>query len=550
MSNREAVNRLLRLLSGYKGTILFIMCCLLVSAGLNLCLPILNRDVMDKGFIGGDKKTLIFYVILSFFCYLVNEFLTMVKERKRIDIYSKILYQLGEESYRHLLSMKIQYFDKTNYAEILNNVNLDISNMAAVADDSLFFVVTQAFSMVGGIAGLFIIDYRLALLVLLFLPFKYFIMKYLSARREKMMTDYIEDSRKFAGWFGDSVGGMKEIRMFGAYGRKLLEYSENQKKVIAGQKRMNLLGQWNNAADTVLLQLLLMVIYIIGADMVFSMRLSVGSVFAFITYSVYVTTPISAILNIKFLLSGILPSAKRHYRFMDLEEEEENQEGELPKTGDISFQKVCFSYTEEREVLKRVSFQIPEGSKTALIGRNGSGKSTVIDLLLRMYEPQSGRILLGGRDICRFELRAYREMISVVSQQIYLFHDTIRNNISLYRQVSDEAVMEAVGDSGLEEFIKEVSLDYMVGQNGTLLSGGQKQKIALARAIVQDRPILIFDEATSNTDTSSESQINGLIHTKFQAKTVIVVTHKQDILKEMDQILFMEDGYCSGNNKI
>lgn len=541
MSNREAVRRLLRLLSDYKGVILFIMGCLFLSAGFSLCLPILNRDVMDKGFIGGDKDALIFCVAAIFCCHLVNELLTLLKEKMRIDIYSKILYQLGVESYRHLLKMKIQYFDRKNDTEILNNINLDIGNMAAVADDSLFFVVTQVFSMVGGIAGLFLIDYRLTFLVLLFLPIKYFVMKFLSARREKVMVDYIEDSRKFAGWFGDSVGGMKEIRVFGACGRKLSEYSVNQKKVIAGQRRMNLLGQWNTSADTILLQFLMMVLYIIGADLVFSMQLSVGSIFAFINYSVYVTTPISAILNIKFLLSGILPSAKRHYQFMDLEEEEENSEGELPAPGDIVFQEVTFSYTPEREVLKGVTFQIPKGSKTALIGKNGSGKSTVIDLLLRMYEPQKGKILLGGRDISRFRMREYREMISVVSQQIYLFHDTIRNNITLYRQVRDDTIMEAVRDSGLEEFIREVSLDYIVGQNGMLLSGGQKQKIALARAMVQDRPILVFDEATSNTDVCSESQINGLVHTKFQSKTVIIVTHKQEILEDMNQIILLED---------
>lgn len=539
MSNREAVKRLLGLLSGYKAVIALIMCCLLLSAGLNLCLPILNRDIMDKGFIGGDKKILICFVVVSFVCYLANELLTLVKEKKRIEIYSRILYQLGEETYRHLLRIKIQYFDKTNNAEILNNVNLDISNMAAVADDSLFFVVTQAFSMVGGIAGLFIIDYRLTLLVLLFLPLKYFIMKYLSARREKMMAGYIEASRRFAGWFGDSVGGMKEIRCFGGYRRKLSEYSQYQKKVIAEQKRMNLLSQWNVAADTVLLQVLFMVLYIIGADLVFAMELSVGSIFAFITYSVYVTTPISAILNIKFLLSGILPSAKRHYAFMDLEEEEENPEGELPEPGDISFQGVCFSYTGTRDVLKEVSFQIPMGSKVALLGKNGSGKSTIIDLLLRLYEPREGKILLGGKDIRQFSMEAYREMFSVVSQQIYLFQDTIRNNISLYRQVSDDVVMGAVCDSGLEEYIEEVSLDYRVGHNGMLLSGGQKQKIALARAIVQDRPILIFDEATSNADSYSEGQINSLLHTKLKSKTVIVVTHKRDSLKDMNQVIVL-----------
>lgn len=133
-------------------------------------------------------------------------------------------------------------------------------------------------------------------------------------------------------------------------------------------------------------------------------------------------------------------------------------------------------------------------------------------------------------------------MVSVVSQQIYLFNDTIRNNICLYKQVGDAAIEEACKDSGLEDFIREVSLDYAVGQNGAMLSGGQKQKIALARALIHDKPIIIFDEATSNTDAYSEQQINGLLDTKLKEKTVIVITHRREILSKVDQIVVLKEG--------
>ena len=133
-------------------------------------------------------------------------------------------------------------------------------------------------------------------------------------------------------------------------------------------------------------------------------------------------------------------------------------------------------------------------------------------------------------------------MVSVVSQQIYLFNDTIRNNICLYKQADDAMIEEACKDSGLEDFIKEVSLDYVVGQNGAMLSGGQKQKIALARALIHDKPIIIFDEATSNADAYSEQQINGLLNTKLKEKTVIVITHKKEILSKVDQIVVLKEG--------
>lgn len=189
-----------------------------------------------------------------------------------------------------------------------------------------------------------------------------------------------------------------------------------------------------------------------------------------------------------------------------------------------------------------MSVIFPKGSKTAIIGRNGSGKTTIINLLTRLYEPENGQILLNGTNIADMSLQAYREMVSIVSQQIYLFNDSIRNNICLYKQVSDAMLKIACRDSGLEDFIKEVSLDYVVGQNGAMLSGGQKQKIALARALIHDKPIIIFDEATSNTDAYSEQQINALLHTGLRDKTVIVITHKKEVLSEVDQIVVLDDG--------
>ena len=226
---------------------------------------------------------------------------------------------------------------------------------------------------------------------------------------------------------------------------------------------------------------------------------------------------------------------------MDLQEELDNGKIVDPAFGDLTLENVFFSYEIDKPILIDVNLKFPMGSKTALIGRNGSGKTTIINLLTRLYDPVNGRVLLNGTDITEISMQAYRNMVSVVSQQIYLFNDTIRNNICLYKQVSDEVIEAACKDSSLDDFLEEVSLDYVVGQNGVMLSGGQKQKIALARALVHDKPIIIFDEATSNTDVYSEHQINSLLHTRLKDKTVIVITHKKEILNEVDQIVMLND---------
>lgn len=547
MSNKEAVRRLLLLLGKYKKTIVVIVGCLLVSTGLNLCVPLISRRIMDDGFIGGNKKLLIELVLVSMVIYTINSLIDLIKEKKRVDISAKIQYFLSEQSFSHLMKLRVNYFNNTNYAETLNNINMDINQMTSVADSSVFFVITQAFSMTGGIIGLFIIDFRMTILVLLFIPIKCVVMKYFAKKQKQIMDEFIKKNQKYAKWFGDTVGGVREVKLFNILDRKYEEFDQNQKDIIEKQKQMNMLGQWNTITDSLMVQFLSTLLYILGANLVFDLQLSVGSVFAFITYSSYVTGPISAILNIGYLLSGIIPSTKRYYAFMDLEEETDNGETAALCPDDLKLQQVSFAYEKEKYVLKDVDILFAKGSKTAIIGRNGSGKTTIINLLTRMYEPTSGKIMLGTEDISELPLPEYRNMVSVVSQQIYLFNDTIRNNICLYKRVDDVIVEEACKDSGLEDFIKEVSLDYVVGQNGAMLSGGQKQKIALARALIHDKPIVIFDEATSNTDAYSEQQINGLLDTKLKEKTVIVITHKKEILNKVDQIVVLKEGVVIDN---
>jgi len=537
----DEIKKLINLLKPYIKIITFIMICLFISVGINMLLPLLTKDIMDKGFIAGNYKELIKLVIITSVLYVLNSGIDILKEKKRIDIATRIQYQLTEQSFKHLMNLKIHHFSKSNYTEFFNNINVDINKITSIADENVFFAITQVFTIFGGIAGLLIINVKLTFLVLIFVPVKYLITKKLIAKNGRYTSEYIEANREYANWFGNTIGGVREIRLFGISKHEENIFAEKQSRIIDSQRRISLLFKRNAIASSLVIQFLIMILYIIGGSYVIKQELSVGSIFAFITYVSYVTGPISSILNIGYLLSGIIPSTKRYYKFMGLEEEDYHESLSKPILEDIRFSKVGFGYKKNNNVLDNVSFCIPKSSTTAIIGSNGSGKSTIIELLLRMYDVQQGEILIGEKNIKTFNLKDYRGLISIVSQEIYLFNDSILNNICLYREVSEQKLMDAIKDSGLEEFINEKSLNYIVGENGSELSGGQKQKIAIARALVQDKPILIFDEATSNVDISSKDIISNLIKNKLKQKTVITITHGSELLKDADNIILLSE---------
>ena len=391
--------------------------------------------------------------------------------------------------------------------------------------------------------GLFIINFRMTFLVLAFLPFKYVFMKWLTGKHKQRTEIFIKDNQTYAKWFGETVGGVKEIRLFNIIDEKQKEFENRQKQLVSSQKAVNMLGQWNQTIDFLMVEILSSFLYVIGANLMFQFQLTLGSVFAFITYSAYVTGPITTIMNMGYLMSGIIPSTKRFFSFMELQEEESGNIKDDITFHELSLKNVFFRYENKDEfLLKDINLSLSKGSKTAIIGKNGAGKSTIAELLTRMYIPQKGEIYLDKLEITKIDLYTYRNLISVVSQQIYLFNDTIKNNICLYREIDEDVIMAVCRDCGLEEFVGDVSLDYIVGHNGALLSGGQKQKIALARAIIYNKDILIFDEITSNVDSISEIQIKTLFKERLKDKTILMITHKPELLREMEQFALLEDG--------
>ncbi|QNU67998.1 ABC transporter ATP-binding protein [Ruminiclostridium herbifermentans] len=551
MSDKDIKRKLFGIVKSNGKKFFLIIIFLIVSSGIALALPLISKEIMDNGFIKGNFNVVIYYSGITLFLVVLDKVIEYIKEKMRASLKAEITYSLFEKAFRHFEKIKLSELNKKSNTEILNNLHSDISNISMLADSVFFMAVTQIFDILGGIAGLFIISWELTFIVLCFIPLKIWAVMLLSKIRNKIIYEYMQENSEFARWFGDTLSGIKEIKIFGLFSHKMKEFEHSQKKIVGIEKRLTIQESVNNTFDKILLQILTTALYIIGAKMVFNLNISVGSVFTFIAYSTYVIMPVSALFNLSLILSEIRPAAKRYYNFLNMEMETEYKEeaentkcitAEMKYTPEITFRDVTFSYDKTYEVLKGISFSIHAGEKVALVGLNGSGKTTIINLLMRFYKPISGSIQINGVDIRNICINEYRKNISIVTQNSYLFDDTIKNNICLYKEIEEQKFIQILKDCNLYDFYCSIPEGYKVGQDGCQLSGGQRQKVLIARALATGNNLIILDEATSNVDMETENQINELIKTKLREKTILVISHKPSILKYMDKCIVLKDG--------
>ncbi|MCX7747534.1 MAG: ABC transporter ATP-binding protein/permease [Clostridia bacterium] len=548
--DRLLLKRVLSLLVPYKKAIIIILVCVLATAGIEMMMPLVARGMMDKGLLVKDIGVVVRLVLLTFALLLLEQAIGFLETRYFAYINSVMPYNLSKTTFKHLLKLKIQYFKDTNFAEIMSNVNMDVGNISRIIDKSMFFLITGVFRIVGGMVGLLLIDWKLTVLVIMVMPVRYFLVKYLAAKRKKLFEDLIRHSRDYSAWYGDTIGGIKEIKIWGLERIVTGYFIRKQRKILKTNIQLAYMDKINEISETVLFQIITNALYILGVYLTIRSNLTLGGVLAFITYSVYVTAPISAIINIGYNFSGILPSAKRLFVLLDMEPEAKSQIHKVIRLqedkveGNIKFENVSFGYRDGEQILKNISLDICKGEKVAIVGANGSGKSTLLNLITRFYHPDQGRILLDGRDISEIYLKDYRRILSVVSQEVYLFNIGIRENIALFSKRNELDIQRALKESGTDKILEGYGggSEASIGSSGIKLSGGERQKVAVARAFAHDFKVLLMDEATSQYDLESEARFNRLITKSFADKTVILITHRPDILKSVDKVIVMEGG--------
>lgn len=536
------LRRVIQYLKPNKKKLTFVIIGIVITTVIGFFQPLVVKVITDDGLINQNITTILFAGAVLLGMVLIDQFVEVGMSSLFADIHNESELRIYSNSFEKLLRLKPEYFTDKNSSEMINSISTDVSTVSSLTDRYNVMIISFVFKVISGLAGLVVISPMLTLVVLVMVPVKYLTVKKLSRLREKRTETYIDKMRALSGGMADTINGIQEIKLWNRYEAKGKEFLEKESEVLSENRKFTMIDAWNTFAEVILEWFVTILLYIFGGMLLLNSKLSIGGLFAFISYSSYVTSPICAVLNMRMIMARIIPSAKRLFKFLDLEEE---VPGEITgiEAGDIIFKKVNFSY-DGRKIFNGLDIIIPKGSKVAIIGANGSGKSTIINLILRFLEPKSGEIILNHENIQELNLYEYRNLFSVVSQNPYLFSKTIKENIDLGDTDDEIKLTYVYQKSRIATYLDKLpcKANSLIGSNGAKLSGGEKQKLAVARALMKDTPYVILDEATSGFDVESDAYLHDMILNEMKGKTVILITHRYENLEGMDKVLKLEEG--------
>lgn len=543
--NLHTIRRIISYLLPHKKSFILALLLLATATAAGFLQPLIIQQITDKGMLARDMQALCRAAAVMALLVVLGQAVEMAQTRLFVNVHNRAYASIFQQTFRKLLGLKKSYFEDKNNAEILSCLQMDVSQVASITDRYTVMTVSNLFRIISGLAGLLIISWKLTLIVLAMVPVKILLVRRFSKRQEKAVDGMIESSRDFSQWFGDNLEGVEEIKLWNLFESRDRAFRDKLDSLLKLQKNNSMIDAWNTLWESLLEWSVTILLYLVGGILICNDGLTVGSVFAFVSYSWYVTGPVSALLNLKMYFARVLPSARRLFRFLDMETEADTgtrQTASRPPR--FEFKDVSFSYQPDRPILRGASFRVEPGEKVAIIGPNGSGKSTILNLLLRFYTPDSGEITADGVPVSQLSLDEYRSLFSVVSQEPYLFMGDIAGNIDLTGQAAPDRVEAAMEASGVADYLRRMpdGAKTQIGRNGARLSGGEKQKLAVARALVKDAPVVILDEATSGFDVESDAYLHDVIVNRLAGKSAILITHHYENLEGMDRVYRLEDG--------
>ncbi|WP_045969978.1 lipid A ABC transporter ATP-binding protein/permease MsbA [Xenorhabdus doucetiae] len=548
LSTWQTFRRLWPIITPFKVGLLVAAVALVMNAAGDTLMLSLLKPLLDEGFGKADMSVLKWMPLVVIGLMLLRGISGFVSSYCISWVSGKVVMQMRRRLFNHMMGMPVSFFDQQSTGTLLSRITYDSEQVASSSSGALVTVVREGASIIGLFILMFYYSWELSLILIVIAPIVAGVIRLVSVRFRNISKSMQNSMGMVTTSAEQMLKGHKEVLIFG--GQKVETERFNKVSNHMRQQGMKMVSA-DSISDPIIQLIasfaLAFILYAASFPEIMG-ALTAGKITVVFSSMIALMRPLKSLTNVNSQFQRGMAACQTLFTILDMEQEKDDGKLEIKKAkGNLEFRDVTFCYpTKDHPALNRISMTIPAGKTIALVGRSGSGKSTIANLLTRFYDVNKGGIILDGHDLREYTLASLRNQIALVSQNVHLFNDTVANNIAYASegQFSREEIERAAEMAYAMDFIKKLDngLDTMIGENGVLLSGGQRQRIAIARALLRDSPILILDEATSALDTESERAIQAALDELQKNRTSLVIAHRLSTIENADEIIVIEDG--------
>ena len=549
---KDLLKRIFSYLKPYWKQLLLVLLCITISSVCSIFPSILTGKILDEGLIGRSLRALVLYILLSLGMTLGANLIGVAESYLNTWVAQHISYDMRNQMFQHLQKMSQRFFTSTNQGDVITRMTSDISGVENVVTSTFTSILSNLLTLTVAVIAMFQKNWLLALIGMVIVPLFTIPTRLAGKARWKLAGEAQACNDKINGILNEtlSVSGQLLVKLFGREQDEYQRYREANGQMIRLNIKERMAGRWFFVVLSTLTSIGPMLLYLVGGLLImrYNSDLSVGDITVLVALLGRMYGPVNNLLNMQAEWIRAMAMFTRIFDYFDMPVEIDDPVHPVTPVqhlGEVSFEHVSFAYTKDRPILKDVSFKLKSGDCVAIVGPSGSGKSTIVNLIPRLWDVQGGRVLFDGVDVREQKLSELRKQIGVVTQETYLFNGTIRDNLLYARpDATEKQMIEACRKANIWEFITRQpdGLDTMVGNRGLKLSGGEKQRISIARVLLKDPALLIFDEATSALDSISENLIQEAINPLIESRTSILIAHRLSTILAADEILVVRDG--------
>ena len=548
---RYIVRRLWSYICIYKYLFLLAFALAALSNLLALYGPTLTGKALGViGDSGGrvDFERVLYYVTVMVVFFVISAVFSYLQSVLMIHISQRIVRRMRDDAFRRLADLPVGYFDRHQTGELLSIISYDINTVNETLSHDFIQIFSSLITIIGSLVMMLVIRAELVLVFAVTIPLSLLFTRYVSRFVRPLFRRRSAALAKMNGYAEEMIAGQKTVKAYRREEEIARRFDQRNDEAAAAYKRAGYFGTVTGPAVMFINNLSLVLVSVFGSALYLTGRLRFEALSSFVLYSRKFSGPINEIANIYAELQSSLAAAERVFRLIDEEPERADAEdaAELTETaGQVEMRNVSFGYLPGKPVLHNLSFTAEPGSVTAIVGPTGAGKTTIINLLMRFYDPDSGEILIDGVPIDRLTRRSLRRAFTMVLQDTWLFEGSVRENIAYGRpDATEDEIVSAAKAAKIHSFIRRLPRGYdtVLTDDGVNISKGQKQLLTIARAMLIDSHMLILDEATSNVDTRTEEQIRDAMQALMRGRTSFVIAHRLSTVRGADRILVVRDG--------